>query len=93
MTVWLHREEEVEEEKENNTKEIKAGEESMNGTVKWFNDSKGYGFISREDGDDVFVHHSSIAGEGFKSLTEGDKVTFEIEQGDKGPSAVNVQKV
>jgi len=65
----------------------------MNGTVKWFNDSKGYGFISREDGDDVFVHHSSIAGEGFKSLTEGDKVTFEIEQGDKGPSAVNVQKV
>lgn len=93
MTVWLHREEEVEEEKENNTKEIKVGEESMNGTVKWFNDSKGYGFISREDGDDVFVHHSSIAGEGFKSLAEGDKVTFEIEQGDKGPSAVNVQKV
>ena len=65
----------------------------MNGTVKWFNDSKGYGFISREDGDDVFVHHSSIAGEGFKSLTEGDNVTFDIEQGDKGPSAVNVQKV
>jgi len=65
----------------------------MNGTVKWFNDSKGYGFISREDGDDVFVHHSSIAGEGFKSLTEGDEVTFEIEQGEKGPSAVNVQKV
>lgn len=78
---------------ENNIKEIKAGEESMNGTVKWFNDSKGYGFISREDGDDVFVHHSSIAGEGFKSLEEGDEVTFEIEQGDKGPSAVNVQKV
>ena len=65
----------------------------MNGTVKWFNDSKGYGFISREDGDDVFVHHSSIAGEGFKSLSEGDEVTFEIEQGEKGPSAVNVQKV
>ena len=83
-------EEEIE---ENNTEEIKAGEESMNGTVKWFNDSKGYGFISREDGDDVFVHHSSIAGEGFKSLAEGDEVTFEIEQGEKGPSAVNVQKV
>jgi CspA family cold shock protein len=86
----LHREEEIE---ENNTEEIKAGEESMNGTVKWFNDSKGYGFISREDGDDVFVHHSSIAGEGFKSLAEGDEVTFEIEQGEKGPSAINVQKV
>ena len=83
-------EEEIE---ENNTEEIKAGEESMNGTVKWFNDSKGYGFISREDGDDVFVHHSSIAGEGFKSLAEGDEVTFEIEEGEKGPSAVNVQKV
>ena len=86
----MHREEEIE---ENNTEETEAGEESMNGTVKWFNDSKGYGFISREDGDDVFVHHSSIAGEGFKSLTEGDEVTFEIEQGEKGPSAVNVQKV
>jgi len=90
LTVWLHREEEIE---ENNTEETKAGEESMNGTVKWFNDSKGYGFISREDGDDVFVHHSSIAGEGFKSLAEGDEVTFEVEQGEKGPSAVNVQKV
>ncbi len=90
LAVCLHREEEIE---ENNTEKIKAGEESMNGTVKWFNDSKGYGFISREDGDDVFVHHSSIAGEGFKSLTEGDEVTFEIEQGEKGPSAVNVQKV
>ena len=72
---------------------MKVGEENMNGTVKWFDDKKGYGFISREDGDDVFVHHSSIAGEGFKSLTEGDNVTFEIEQGDKGPSAINVQKV
>lgn len=65
----------------------------MNGTVKWFNDSKGYGFIAQEGGDDVFVHHSNISGEGFKSLKEGDKVTFEVEQGDKGPTAVNVQKV
>jgi len=65
----------------------------MNGTVKWFNDSKGYGFIAQEGGDDVFVHHSNISGEGFNSLKEGDKVTFEVEQGDKGPTAVNVQKV
>ena len=55
------------------------------GTVKWFNSSKGYGFIEQEDGPDVFVHHS-----GFKTLYEGDKVTFDIEQGQKGPSAVNV---
>ncbi|MCI0401009.1 MAG: cold-shock protein [Gammaproteobacteria bacterium] len=62
------------------------------GTVKWFNDSKGYGFITLEDGSkDVFVHHSAIEGDGFKSLTEGQKVTFEIEQGPKGPSAVKVQ--
>ena len=64
-----------------------------NGTVKWFNDSKGYGFIEQEDGPDVFVHHSEINGIGFKSLKEGDKVTFEIEQGKKGPAAVNVTLV
>jgi len=62
------------------------------GTVKWFNDSKGYGFISRADGDDVFVHFSSIAGDGFKSLQEGDAVTFEVEDSERGPQAVNVVK-
>ena len=63
------------------------------GTVKWFNDRKGYGFIEQEDGPDVFVHHSGINGNGFKTLREGDKVTFDIEQGNKGPSAVNVNVV
>jgi CspA family cold shock protein len=61
-----------------------------NGTVKWFNDQKGYGFIKQEDGPDIFVHYSGIVGDGFKTLKEGDRVTFDIEQGQKGPSAVNV---
>ena len=64
-----------------------------NGTVKWFNDKKGYGFIEQEDGPDVFVHHSAINSTGFKSLKEGDRVTFDIEQGQKGPAAANVTVV
>jgi len=64
-----------------------------NGVVKWFDDRKGYGFIEQEDGQDVFVHHTGINGAGFKSLNEGDKVTFEVEQGNKGPSAVDVTVV
>jgi len=61
-----------------------------NGIVKWFSDKKGYVFIEQEEGPDVFVHHSKINASGFKSLKEGDRVTFEIEEGEKGPSAVNV---
>ncbi|MEK6712192.1 MAG: cold-shock protein [Nitrospinota bacterium] len=63
------------------------------GTVKWFNDSKGYGFISQEDGQDIFVHFSAIQGEGFKSLKEGERVSFEVVQGPKGLQAGNVKKV
>jgi len=62
------------------------------GKVKWFNDSKGFGFIEREDGDDVFVHFSAIQGDGFKSLSEGDLVEFDITDGPKGPQASNVVK-
>ena len=62
------------------------------GTVKWFNDSKGFGFVTSEDGTDAFVHHSDIQGEGFKSLAEGDAVEFEMTEGPKGPKAVNVRK-
>ena len=63
------------------------------GTVKWFNASKGYGFISRDEGEDVFVHHKSIQGTGFKSLDEGDKVEFETTEGPKGLQASNVTKI
>ncbi|MFH1093012.1 MAG: cold-shock protein [Candidatus Omnitrophota bacterium] len=65
----------------------------VKGTVKWFNNSKGYGFITPESGDDVFVHHSAIQGEGYKSLDEGQQVQFEVEQGPKGAQATNVVKV
>jgi CspA family cold shock protein len=63
------------------------------GTVKWFNNDKGYGFISRDSGDDVFVHHTAITGEGYKSLNEGDKIEFEVARGPKGLQAQNVAKI
>jgi CspA family cold shock protein len=65
----------------------------IQGTVKWFNDSKGFGFITAEDSSDVFVHHTSIQGTGFKTLAEGDKVSFDTEDGPKGPKANNVVKL
>ncbi len=83
-----------------NTAERKAGDgphggsvSEMKGKVKWFNNAKGYGFIGREDGPDVFVHYSAIQGDGYKSLQEGDDVQFEIVQGQKGPQADRVVKL
>jgi cold shock protein len=69
-----------------------GGKIEVRGTVKWFNNSKGYGFIGRDDGPDVFVHYSAIIGDGYRTLQEGDTVEFEIVQGPKGPQAANVQK-
>lgn len=66
---------------------------AVEGSVKWFNEKKGYGFIQQDDGSDVFVHYSSIANDGFKTLAEGQRVQFEIEEGGKGPKAVNVKKI
>ena len=68
-------------------------DERESGVVKWFNDKKGYGFISRESGEDVFVHYSSITGEGFRSLAEGERVEFTVKQDQKGQAAVDVHKV
>ncbi|GBD99063.1 cold shock-like protein CspLA [bacterium BMS3Abin07] len=64
-----------------------------NGTVKWFNDSKGFGFITSDEGQDVFVHYSAVQGDGFRSLAEGDAVSFESEDGPKGPKAINVTRI
>jgi len=61
------------------------------GTVKWFDDDKGFGFIEREDGEDAFAHYSEIVGEGYKSLSDGQEVTFDLEEGEKGPKALNVE--
>lgn len=76
------------------TKSVRPCQEDreVQGTVKWFNNSKGYGFIGRDDGPDVFVHYSAIVGDGYRTLQEGDPVEFEIVQGPKGPQAANVAK-
>jgi len=63
------------------------------GTVKWFNDAKGFGFITPDEGQDVFAHFSAIKGDGFKTLAEGDRVSFDVIEGDKGPKAVDIEKI
>lgn len=71
---------------------LQEEEKNMQGKVKWFNESKGFGFIEAEDGKDVFVHFSAIQGDGFKTLNEGENVEFDLEQGQKGPAAANVRR-
>ncbi len=71
----------------------KEVDEMTKGTVKWFNESKGFGFIAAEDGTEVFIHYSAIQGDGFKTLVEGDSVSFDVENGQKGPKAINVVKL
>jgi CspA family cold shock protein len=66
---------------------------SAEGTIKWFNEKKGFGFIQQDNGQDIFVHYSSIMGDGFKTLAEGQRVRFDIEEGAKGPKAINVEKI
>jgi CspA family cold shock protein len=68
-------------------------QDTKTGTVKWFNDQKGYGFIDQDEGGDIFVHYSAITGSGFRSLSEGDRVEFTVEEGRKGPAAANVRRV
>jgi CspA family cold shock protein len=75
------------------TQNLEKDQQMVEGRVKWFNDSKGYGFIEADSGHDVFVHHSAIQGEGFRSLSEGERVSFSEEKGTKGPSATNVTKL
>jgi len=69
------------------------GSMSLEGKVKWFNETKGYGFIQQDGGPDIFVHYSAIKADGFRTLTEGDKVSFEIVEGERGPKAANVMKI
>jgi CspA family cold shock protein len=76
-----------------NQEESGESKHMANGTVKWFNDSKGFGFLEQENGEDVFCHFSAITGDGFKSLTEGDRVTFDVVKGPKGLQAANVTRV
>ena len=75
------------------TRSVQQMSDRKTGTVKWFNDQKGFGFLEQQDGDDVFVHHSAIVAEGYRSLAEGDRVEFTIEQGQKGPAAADVRKI